>query len=52
MVDDRMVKIVITNNMSDVQNKKQTNKKKRGKQESGRRDTEDIKKDPNGTSED
>lgn len=48
-----MVKIVITNNMSDVQNKKQTNKKKkRGKQESGRRDTEDIKKDPNGTSED
>lgn len=31
MVDDRMVKIVITNNMSDVQNKTQTNKKKKRK---------------------
>lgn len=36
--------------MSKTKNKQ--TKKKRGKQESGRRDTEDIKKDPNGTSED
>lgn len=32
--------------------KTKNNNKKRGKQESGRRDTEEIKKDPNGTSED
>lgn len=44
MVDDRMVKPVITNTcqMSKTENK-QTNKN-RGKQESGRRDTEDIRK--------
>ena len=29
MVDDRMVKIVITDNMSDVQNKKQQQKKRK-----------------------